>query len=361
MRIIQRIIVMSLVILVCGSALAGSLQPPAGPGAGTMKTLNEIEPGIPIPGGSFSTTYCITTSGRYYLAGNRTVTTDVQGIEVRCSNVTIDLTGFSLTGPGTGVSSGIKIFTDVNNIEIRNGATNHFGFSGIYAANNSRNIRTANIRSNLNCWHGLRLDGISNLIENCFVSGNQDIGIRTGANSIVSKCVVTDNNSTGIYVSKGSVVTECTSYSNNGNGIETNGGATISNCSSCENGSDGIFSSGSSVIKGNVLKNNGSRGLYCLSSSVVKENCADHNGTDGFVFAYASTVINNTAISNTENGFIINSGSAVVGNSSSWNGNCGFYLNGASLVDQNIAINNVVMNINAEISSCTVPSGNHAP
>src|SRR5262245_43726281 len=103
-------------------AYAGSLTPPAGPIAPTMKTLAEIEPRTPIgptttPGGPNSL-YRITQPGSYYLTGNVQGVAAKAGIEIVASQVTIDMHGFELVG-AAGSLAGI----DMNN----GGAGNLFG------------------------------------------------------------------------------------------------------------------------------------------------------------------------------------------------------------------------------------------
>src|SRR5687767_7720762 len=72
----------------------GNLTPPGAP-APTMKTLDQIEPRIPIG----SVPFTINAPGSYYLTGNlNTATTNA--IIIRASDVTLDLRGFTLSGAG---------------------------------------------------------------------------------------------------------------------------------------------------------------------------------------------------------------------------------------------------------------------
>src|ERR1043165_9796506 len=73
----------------------GSLTPPGAP-APTMKTLDQIEPRAPIS----SLPYTIASSGSYYLTTNLTALSAVDGIVINADNVTLDLSGFTMTGFG---------------------------------------------------------------------------------------------------------------------------------------------------------------------------------------------------------------------------------------------------------------------
>src|SRR5678815_2306816 len=94
----------------------GPLTPPGAP-APTMKTLEQIEPRTPISALPFT----ITASGSYYVTGNLTGVANQHGITINADNVTLDLGGFELVGPGIGLTSGIRTINAHNNTTIRNG------------------------------------------------------------------------------------------------------------------------------------------------------------------------------------------------------------------------------------------------
>jgi len=365
----ETIIAISLILLTAGLAYAGSLQPTAAP-ASTMKTLDQVEPRIPIPGGSVSTRFEITTPGSYYLTGNRTVTsTTVTGIWIDCSNVTIDLMGYSLTGPDSGAYSGILINSGSGNgnIEIRNGTVNHFGGGGILSTGSSRDIRIKDIRSMLNGSHGFLIQGIGIQIEGCIAAETNgkgySVGQSTAGNAIIRNCIARENTDVGFYVYKGSVVTECSSYGNGGDGFFTNGGGvTISKCSSCNNASEGIYAfNGSISVLDCICKDNGGNGIQIgTGGGVIKNNFVSGSGGAYGIYASAgSTIINNTANGNTNYGIYADNGCTIISNSASGNVR-GIYTNGASLVDQNAARNNTTENLYL-FAGCVVPSANYAP
>ncbi|MEN1704736.1 MAG: hypothetical protein AAGJ54_04395 [Planctomycetota bacterium] len=100
-------------------AAAGPLTPPAGAVSPTNKTLQEVEPRIPISRANTT----ITEPGSYYLTNN----IDMQGfsgIRVAASSVTIDLNGFTIfstTTGGNGDCITANFDADLQNITIRNG------------------------------------------------------------------------------------------------------------------------------------------------------------------------------------------------------------------------------------------------
>ena len=80
-------------LCVAAPALAGGLTPPGAP-APTMKTLDEVEPRIPIgplttPGDAGSV-YRISQPGSYYLTGNLVGQANKCGIEIASSGVSVN-------------------------------------------------------------------------------------------------------------------------------------------------------------------------------------------------------------------------------------------------------------------------------
>jgi hypothetical protein len=141
-----------------GLIYAGSLDQ-ADPPAPTMKTLGEVyealellhkkvdeiqivsvpDPRTPILSGEI----VITAGGSYYFAENVVSTGD--GIIVDADNVTIDLMGFTLMGPGPGTSRGIVTLPGVENVEIRNGSVTRFGAVGIDVYGDGIGIRNMRV------------------------------------------------------------------------------------------------------------------------------------------------------------------------------------------------------------------------
>ncbi len=131
----------------------------------------------------------ITESGSYILVSNLSINEpNITAIFIPTNNVTIDLNGFTIKGPGKGSSgTGIAINTDDNNnIVVQNGSVKHF-------------------------WLGVHLPGNNNRAENVRVSHCEGDGIFAGRCSVIQNCQVAFCGA-GVNTDYGSMVINNTIY-----------------------------------------------------------------------------------------------------------------------------------------------------
>jgi hypothetical protein len=162
--------------------------------------------------------YTITTPGFYYLAGNLSYnSTTGNAITINANDVTLDLMGNILSGPGTaaGVVEAITI-SGRTNVEVRNGTVRNF-FVGVHDGdiNNGKKHRALNLRVT-NTTFGIVFDGQNHLIKNCSASDNINTGLHIGS-GLITDCVANFNGVGIILDGPGSVLgnTACNNTSNN--------------------------------------------------------------------------------------------------------------------------------------------------
>ena len=240
----------------------GSLTPPPGAPAPTMKSLGQIEPRTPI-----SSCYYISSPGSYY------VTTSLIGsaygapgspyaIGIGSDNVTVDLNGFTLQGvPGSW--SGVYIYGSHTNIVVRNGNIIGWGGDGV-------------------AWNHPTLPAPQNVVlEHLTVSGSGGSGIATANNYVVSNCSIQNNSGAGIAVL--------------GNGSLIIGNTLAGNNAANSAGSAGIIVEGlNNRIEGNHVTGSGAAGngiAFNYSgyiNNIIIKNSVSGNGANNYTTAGGS-------------------------------------------------------------------------
>jgi len=202
--------------------------------------------------------YTITQSGSYIVTANLSLsTTDADGIIISVDNVTLDLNGHTLKGPGKTVgTSGSAIFVSGirYNVTVRNGV----------------------IRD----WRG---DGV---------------GLSTCRNSQFEALQCYNNGGNGITVGDTSTVTGNNCRGNGSDGIHTDMGSTISGNTCRGNSGDGIYAHFGSTVSGNTCYNNTECGIFAYTGSTVNDNTCYGNISDGIKVIANCRVSNNNCITN---------------------------------------------------------------
>jgi len=309
-------------LIMITSAYAGDLEPSAPPAAGgTMKTLDEVEPRIPVnddtaPGDIYYE-HVISSSGSYYLTGD--VNTAKGGIQITANNVTLDLCGYNIIGDAGNNGTGLELDSQ-SNVEVRNGTVRNFGYEGVrqnYVS--ATDHRVINIRS----------------IDNGQAGGGIGIYVH-GTNHLVKDCIASGNSSYGFYVpGSSSTITGCKSYNNTNSGFYTGNGCTVQNNTAYGNGNTGIYVGGGCTVKSNTAYDNNNSGIYVNGGGTVKDNTAYSNQTHGISTNAYCTIINNTVKDNNYDGINAGSGSTVTGNTVSGNGDDGIYVNSYGVITGN--------------------------
>ena len=298
----------SIVLFATAAAKAGDLNPPAGPVAATMKSLDKIEPRIPITNAGTS----ISQPGSYYLTKDLT-TPSGNAITINASRVTLDLNGFSLVGqPGS--SKGIVILGSHSYVTIRNGAITNWPVRGIEASgnNNCRYVDLAFAECGLD---GL-MAGDYALISNVVSGNNGEDGIHTGTYCVVSNCTASGNGGSGFHLDGNSVISHCTATANQVNGVAAYAGSRVSDCVVNSNTGSGITASGRCLITGNNCAGNGFNGTGAGIALVGDDNRVDGNNVTINDFGVQATaagnlIIRNSASGNTSGNYSIVAGCAV--------------------------------------------------
>jgi len=225
----------------------------------------------------------INESGSYVLTSDLIVTTNVNAINIDADNVTLDLNGHGIYGPGTGTAYGIYARNQFN-ITIKNGIVRGFDY-GIFLFNDDDHRGAGHRIEGIQAFNNSRYGiwAYYGTVTNCTANNNGDSGI-CAYDSTVTNCTANKNGDFGIYAS-GSTVTNCTA-NKNGSGIYAYRN-TVTNCTAYNNDDDGIYASGSTVTNC-TANNNGEDGICAFYSTVT--NCtANNNGDDG-IYAYRSAV-----------------------------------------------------------------------
>lgn len=264
------------------------------------------------------------------------IRTPLNGITVAANNVTINMDGHTLMGPGAFSGHGIYQSSLYSNLRVFNGKFTSWregsgiyasgkanSFSDLQASQNNTGIYTdyystlSGCTASYNTSRGLSA-GPGSTISDCVAGDNGGGGIHAGGGSTISGCAANDNGDNGIHVFSGCTISDCTALDNGGKGIETERHSTISGCTVRGNGEDGIFVEAYGTINNCMVFFNGGNGIvlgnniYVANASMISDCTTSYNSDNG-IFAAGGTIVKNcVAVSNTGDGIKVSSGSRVI-------------------------------------------------
>lgn len=344
----------------------GSLTPPPGSPAPTMKTLRQVEPrtdlqATPAPAGVDTTNaaydFVITVPGSYYLSANLSVQ-KANGIKIDTVGVTLDLNGFIIArGGGAPGGNGIEIAAHADGTTVRNGAIGGFarGIETLQSAGFALGCLFEHLFVT-NCTVVGIAAGDGAVLESCRAQENTGaIGIQTGDSATLRNCTARRNGGFGIFVLTGSTLTNCTAMENSGVGISVQNGSTLENCTASANDNIGITAgAGCSLIGCTVAFNKHLSGILTGNGcSVIR--CAAYNNTSssiesaGIRVGEGSTVVDSSSNSNistaastsmTGMGFDLSLGSTIRGCTATGNEGNGIRLSNDCIAIQNVSDSN---------------------
>jgi hypothetical protein len=289
--------------------LAGPLNPPAGAIASSYKTLDQVEPRTPIAGGALSTTTIISAPGSYYLTGNLAYSGSGAAITISAANVTLDLTGFTVSASGAAANThGITILSPLNkNVVVRNGSVTAFPGNGLNLTGGDAH-RCEHLYVSSCSGVGVVMTTFCT-VTNCRITSNLGGGVSTGTaanvtdNVVDFNGVVASSTGDGINVANASTVSRNQVYSNYGNGIVATFGSVVTENSLRNCSLAGInVNFDCQVFKNNVVQCNNSNGagyagILVQNRCDVRDNTLSINFRHGiYISGTASTVIGNCVL-----------------------------------------------------------------
>lgn len=323
LRSAARLVLLSTLVATGSLAIAGPLNPPAGPVGSTHKTLTEVEPRTAINAtntpGLLGYVYSITQPGTYYLTSNIQVPSGLSGISIGTEGVTIDMNGFRIQGLNGSLDGISTQGATRSNIVITNGSVVTMGRDGIAISPSStsgaRHQRIERVSVEYSGQMGIRI--ANGIIRDCNSSYNGSSGIYVAGNydSLVLDSVVHNNGSNGMTIIRGSVK-NCRASFNAGSGINVTHGV-VSECAA-NNNETGIFSS-RAIVESCVVRDN-TVGIIGTSAAYVHHNSIDNSqlvvGSFGIqVMNEAGCRVENNTIQRAETGIrCFTAGNYVVSN-----------------------------------------------
>ncbi len=232
------------------------------------------------------------------LAGTlRCAVTATNGIAVNADDVTIDLAGHALIGPGSSSGSGIYQGPSRRNLAVRNGSVTHWqgtGQGGLYL--DGANLLVGRVEARTN-YVGIRLNQ-GGSAERCVAVDNRNDGIVANRAIALNNCAAYSNANTGIYAAYANSLQNCLSHKNGNYGIYAVYGNALQNCAAYENIDHGIAATDGNTMLNCVSRYNAANGYSVRSKNAIRECLAQDNSSDGISVASDNAIVANTCIDN---------------------------------------------------------------
>ena len=214
-------------------------------------------PGFPI---------VIDRPGHYVLAGDLVVDgPDRTAIEVRASDVVLDLAGYEIRGPvkcmgepvracsAKGRGDGVHARQSAERVFVRGGTIRGMGDDGLDLQGHGARVESVLTRSNGDA--GIRV-GIQALVRESAADGNGGFGIAAGGDSTLKANRAHANRGFGIGAANASLVKGCVSFENGSHGFFGGAAGRFVDSSALDNGGDGFRAGNASSIEGNTINFN---------------------------------------------------------------------------------------------------------
>jgi parallel beta-helix repeat protein len=286
--------------LLAGAAHAGDLNPPPGPIGPTMKRLDQVEPRTPVQAlsGSANSLHLVQEPGAYYLTADILGQPGMNGLEIACDDVTVDLCGFSVVG-GLYSISGIAATAAWRRITMYNGRVVGWRTHGVDLGQCTECI-VERVQVAQNAHVGIKV-GSASAVHLCSARECMELGINVGTRSQVSHCRAVDC-TTGMRAAGGSTIQTCVAAGSNGIGfdlIET--GQCARDCSAVQCAT-GFACEANTTIRGNLAANCSTYGFHARGTRNVICDCQAASSGKGFhITGTANLLLRNTASGNGQN------------------------------------------------------------
>jgi hypothetical protein len=300
----------------------GSLTPPGGAPIPTYRTLQQVEPRVPIA----TLPFTITQSGSYYFTGNLDYNGAVPAITIQTSHVTLDLMGFTLrSDPAVNQPAIFVTGTNTSDVVVRNGRIvgqtvvtitggAPSGSWSVTYGGFSRGVQTTSATSNVRVEHltiagcraeGINLGGQSHVISDCRAHSNGADGFSVALDGQIERSISERNFGSGFFGSS-AVFRDCQAIRNGGHGFNANScvfegcaarmnqemgfsanASTAENCLSQSNGAAGFFGD-RGIWRGCIATFNSGPGIDSYDSTIV--GCTSRNNTGRGINSQRSTI-----------------------------------------------------------------------